>query len=69
MEADRQGPSQEPAAATPAPAGSDHLDADAEAQEDPVHAGDARHQQEQHEQAQHEQAQHEQAQQQRSAAD
>lgn len=28
---------------------SDHLDEDAEAMEDPVHAGDARHQHERHE--------------------
>lgn len=32
-----------------APAGSDRLDDDAEALEDPVHSGDARHQHERHE--------------------
>jgi hypothetical protein len=32
-----------------APAGCDRLDDDAEALEDPVHAGDARHQHERHE--------------------
>ena len=32
-----------------APVGSDRLDDDAEALEDPVHAGDARHQHERHE--------------------
>jgi hypothetical protein len=31
------------------PAGADRLDDDAEALEDPVHAGDARHQHERHE--------------------
>lgn len=39
-----------------APAGCDHLDDDAEALEDPVHSGDARHQHEQHEQAERERA-------------
>jgi hypothetical protein len=32
-----------------APVGCDHLDDDAEALEDPVHEGDARHQHERHE--------------------
>jgi hypothetical protein len=34
---------------TGAPVGADRLDDDAEALEDPVHAGDARHQHERHE--------------------
>ncbi len=36
-----------------------HLDEDAEALEDPVHAGDARHQQEQHEKRQEHDEDHE----------
>ena len=36
-----------------------HLDEDPEALEDPVHAGDARHQHELHEHEQHEHEQHE----------
>ena len=40
-------------ATEPAPAGTDaaHLDEDAEALEDPVHCGDAKHQHDLHEQA------------------
>jgi hypothetical protein len=37
------------------PGRSDHLDEDAEAMEDPVHAGDARHQHERHERERSEQ--------------
>ena len=41
-----------------APTGGDRLDGDAEAMEDPVHAGDARHQREQHELAARERGEH-----------
>jgi hypothetical protein len=49
MDVERDDPEATAARPAGAPMGCDRLDDDAEALEDPVHAGDARHQHEQHE--------------------
>jgi hypothetical protein len=49
MDVEHGDPDRPEPAATGAPAGCDRLDDDAEAVEDPVHSGDARHQHERHE--------------------
>jgi hypothetical protein len=49
MDVEHGDPDMSEAVPAGAPVGSDRLDDDAEALEDPVHAGDARHQHERHE--------------------
>jgi hypothetical protein len=49
MDAEHVDPGAPAAGPAGAPVGCDRLDDDAEALEDPVHAGDARHQHERHE--------------------
>jgi hypothetical protein len=49
MDVERGDPDAPAVSPTGAPEGCDRLDDDAEAIEDPVHAGDARHQHERHE--------------------